>query len=332
MGGPPGRPMERARTRDRAATRLGLVSILLWGTSIAVNRLIVEDVGLLRGPMISTAISGLVGMIVLTVRRDEWAKLARLPAAFWAVCGTLFVTYTLAYNIGVGLARNGRQLLLFGILNYLWPVLTVAFSAAIFRRRIRPWFVAGIGLAIAAVVLAFLSRPGTSLAGLSFSVIADDLRDDPFVFLLGLYCGVAWALFSNLGRRIAGSSDANPVPVLFLAASAAFAAAWLLGAARLSTAFAGGAHWSVPGVSALAYRALLVDLAAYTFWDAAMRRGNQILVAAASLFTPLLSTAAIALVVGEAPGLLFWVACLVAIGGAALCRFSVDDQPLESRR
>ena len=308
------------------ATGLGFASVILWGTSIAVNRLLVQELGLLQGPLISTAISGTAGIVLLALRRGEMAKLRRLPALFWAVCGGLFVAYTLSYNLGVGLARNGRQLLLFGILNYLWPVLTVAFSAALFRRRIRPWFFAGIAAAIAAVVLAFLSRPATAGdAAISLGKLAGDLRDNPVLYALGLFCGVAWALYSNLGRRIAGSTDANPVPLFFVAASAFFAVAWLAGAGTLMAGAGRPVAWDAGAVGVLAYRALFVDLAAYTFWDAAMRRGSQVLVAAASIFTPLLSTAAIALMIRQKPGALFWVACAVAVIGAALCRYSVGD-------
>jgi drug/metabolite transporter (DMT)-like permease len=322
--------MQHLPERRGVSTGLGLASILLWGTSIAVNRLIVVDIGLVRGPLLSTAISGLVGMVILAARRGELARLARLPSAFWAVCGTLFVGYTLSYSLGIGLAQNGRQILLFGILNYLWPVLTVAFSAAIFRRRVSPWFFAGIVLAAAAVVLAFVSRPagggsGTLGSGLSLAAIAAEVKSNPIVFILGLFCGISWALYSNLGKKIAGADDANPVPVLFLVSSLAFGAALFVGADSLAPAGSGAAHWSTASVSALVYRALLADLAAYAFWDAAMRRGNQLLVAAASLFTPLLSTASIAIVLGEAPGALFWAACVVAIGGAAVCRFSVRE-------
>ncbi len=81
------------------------------------------------------------------------------------------------------------------------------------------------------------------------------------------------------------------------------------------------------GIAALAYRALVVDLRAYVCWDAAMRRGNQILAAAASFLTPVLSTAAIAVVLGTPPGWLFWAACALSVCGAAVCRLSI----LESR-
>jgi drug/metabolite transporter (DMT)-like permease len=300
--------------------------VLLWGTSIAVNRLVVEGIGLLRGPLISTLLSGALGLGILAARRGELAKLGRLPAAFWAVCGTLFVSYTLAYNLGVGLAQNGRQILMFGILNYLWPVLTVAFSAALFRRPVRPWFFLGLVLALGAVVLALLSRPAEAGGSrLSLSLVAADVRSNPAVYVLGLYCGLSWALYSNLGRRIAGASEANPVPVFFLASGAAFGAVWLLGAGRLGAGGLAPARWDAASVGALAYRALLVDLAGYVFWDAAMRRGSQMLAAAASVFTPVLSTAAISVALGAAPGWLFWAACGLAIGGSALCRLSVRE-------
>jgi O-acetylserine/cysteine efflux transporter len=196
---------------------------------------------------------------------------------------------------------------------------------------VSPWFFAGIVLAAAAVVLAFVSRPAgegsaTLGSGLSLAAITAEVKSNPIVFILGLFCGISWALYSNLGKKIAGADDANPVPVLFLASSLAFGAALFVGADSLAPAGSGAAHWSTASVSALVYRALLADLAAYAFWDAAMRRGNQLLVAAASLFTPLLSTASIAIVLGEAPGALFWAACVVAIGGAAVCRFSVREE------
>jgi drug/metabolite transporter (DMT)-like permease len=305
--------------------------VLLWGTSIGVNRLIVDGIGLLRGPLLSTLLSGIIGVGVLALRRGEVAKLARLPAGFWAVCGSLFVTYTLAYNLGLGLAQNGRQLLMFGILNYLWPVLTVVFSVILFHRAVRPWFFLGLALALAAIVLAFLSRPAGARGELSLSVLAADMRSNPAVYVLGVFCGVAWGLYSNLGLKMAGASEANPVPVLFLAAGAAFAAATALGAGRLSPVELRPARWDAVSLGALAYRAILVDLAAYAFWDAAMRRGSQMLAAAASFFTPVLSTAAICVILAVSPGWLFWAACALAIGGAAVCHVAAEPRAAAER-
>jgi drug/metabolite transporter (DMT)-like permease len=70
---------------------------------------------------------------------------------------------------------------------------------------------------------------------------------------------------------------------------------------------------------------VFVDLLAYALWDAAMRRGDQILVAAISFLTPLLSTACITLVLGVRPGGLFWTACLLLTAGAGISRVSVKE-------
>ena len=301
------------------ATASGFLSILLWGTSIAIGRFVIGEVGLLRGPMIMALASGSLGTAVLIARRGERLKLCTLPAAYWPACGGLFVLYTVAYNLGVGLARDGRQLLVFGMLNYLWPVLTVVFSALMFRRRVRIWIVPGLLLATAGIVLAFLSRPlGT--AAVTLSGICADVMAAPWVYVLGLVCGLSWGLYSNLGRKIAGANTANPVPLLFLAAGVVFLVLFLSGAFPAVEAGRAAAHWSAAGVATLAYRALVVDLLAYVLWDAAMRRGDQLLVAAASFLTPLLSTACVSLVLGVRPGGLFWIACLLLAAGAALSR------------
>ena len=308
---------------SRRATAVGFLSILLWGTSIAVGRFAFGQVGFLRGPAIMSLASGAIGSVLVLSRKRQRAALRTLPAAYWAACGGLFVLYSVAYNLGIGLARDGRQVLVFGMLNYLWPVLTVVFSAIIFRRRVSGWLAPGILAALAGIVLAFLSRP-TSQPVLSFRAVLADVAADPLVYGLGLLCGVAWGLYSNLGRKIVGDHEANPVPMLFLATGVVFLALFLSGAFPDPGAGRAGGM-SLPGMAAMAWRALFVDLLAYALWDAAMRRGDQILVAVASFLTPLLSTACISLILGVRPGWLFWLACLLLTAGAALSRLSVTE-------
>jgi drug/metabolite transporter (DMT)-like permease len=300
-------------------TAVGFLSILLWGTSIAVARLAMGQTGALRGALIMTLASGVVGSVILMSRRTERAKLATLPWRYWVICGGLFVLYTVGYNLGIGLARDEQQLLVFGMLNYLWPVLTVAFSVPLLKRRARLWLVPGLAMAVAGIILAFAARPG---AALTVRGIVDDVVASPGIYLLGLGCGITWGLFSNLGRKIVGAHEANPVPLLFLAAGVAFLALYCAGA---FPAPAAAGRLSAVGIVALCYRALVVDLLAYALWDAAMRRGNQLLVAAASFSTPLLSTAAISLLLGVRPGGLFWAACALLAGGAALSHAGVRE-------
>ena len=305
-------------------TAAGFLSIILWGTSIAVGRLAMGEFGLLRGALFMTLGSGILGSILVLARGDERAKLRTLPPAYWLVCGGLFVLYTVAYNLGIGLARDGRQVLVFGMLNYLWPVLTVAFSTFIFRRRVRLWLLPGLLLAGAGIVLAFVSRPEASL---TLPGVLADVIASPGIYLLGLACGVAWGLFSNLGKKIAGANQANPVPLFFLASGLVFLILFLAGAFPSEAAGTTAARWTAAGIAALCYRALIVDLLAYVLWDAAMRRGDQLLVASASFCTPVLSTACISVLLGVRPGSVFWIACILLAAGAALSHAGVRESP-----
>jgi drug/metabolite transporter (DMT)-like permease len=308
------------------STGLGFLAILLWSTSIAVGRLVMTDVGVFLGPLLLTLASGAAGTVVMLARPGGRARLLGLPRRYWIVCGGLFVLYMLSYNLGIALAVDRRQVLAFGILNYLWPVLTLVFSAAVSRLRVRPWLAAGVLLAAAGIALAMLSRQEAGRAGLAGFLA--DVRSNPLVYVLGLVCGVSWGLYSALGRALAGGSDANPVPILFLCTALVYGVLLAAGAQRaLGRPPRPVASWGTAAIAALAWRALVADLLSYVCWDAAMRRGNQILTAAASFFTPLLSTACIAVVLGVAPGWQFWAACGLLVAGAAISRLSVADRP-----
>jgi len=142
---------------SNGATARGFVAIFFWGTSIVAGRLIMGSLGLLRGPLAATLVSGAIGTILVLARRGSRQALLALPARYWLACGGLFVSYLVAYNLGTGLAAGGRQLLAFNVLNYLWPMTTLVFSALFARSRVRWWIVPGIAAGLAGTVLALWS-------------------------------------------------------------------------------------------------------------------------------------------------------------------------------
>jgi len=80
--------------------------------------------------------------------------------------------------------------------------------------------------------------------------------------------------------------------------------------------------WSVrAGGEALALAGITV--LAYTLWDVAMRKGNLLLVAACSYFTPLLSTLVSCAYLGVRPGWRLWAGCLALVLGSLLTWRSV---------
>jgi len=84
--------------------------------------------------------------------------------------------------------------------------------------------------------------------------------------------------------------------------------------------------WTVRVVAELLYMSIFPTFLAYIFWDRAMRKGNIILVASLSYFTPLLSIiiSSLYLQVVIKPSL--WIACGLVIAGAVICKFSIIDK------
>jgi drug/metabolite transporter (DMT)-like permease len=58
----------------------------------------------------------------------------------------------------------------------------------------------------------------------------------------------------------------------------------------------------------------------YVFWDIAMRRGDVVLVATISYFTPLVSTLIGAVYLGVRPGPRLWMGGVLLVGAAYACR------------
>jgi drug/metabolite transporter (DMT)-like permease len=56
-----------------------------------------------------------------------------------------------------------------------------------------------------------------------------------------------------------------------------------------------------------------------------MRRGDIVFVAAASLFTPLLSTLVSTLYLGARPGPRIWLGCAMIMAGAVICKSQVRE-------
>ena len=107
-------------------------------------------------------------------RRSGWrrflpgglARFRRLPPRYLWGCGALFVAYTSCYCLAVGLATDREQVLTVGLVNYLWPSLTLLLSVPILGYRAR-WFLGpGMLVASAGMVVATAAGSDLSVAGL----------------------------------------------------------------------------------------------------------------------------------------------------------------------
>jgi drug/metabolite transporter (DMT)-like permease len=285
-------------------TLLGIMAILLWSATVALARSISERLGpLTAGAAVYLAAGGFLGLHLFW-RERSFRTLRRLPRRYVFGCGGLFVLYTLALFLALGLAADRRQTIEVGLLNYLWPTLTILFALVLLGQRAGVGLIPGTLLALCGVFLVL-----TQGAAVTWTSFAMNLRGNPVAYGLGAFAAVAWALYSNLTRRWGGPDGRGAVLLFTLATGLAF---WL---GRLFHPEAG--TWGVRVAAEVALLALATGLA-YVFWDLAMRAGDVALVASCSYLTPFFSTVVSCLYLRVRPGLSLWVGCALIIAGSFL--------------
>lgn len=292
------------RATTRSATAGGLAAILLWSTTVGVSRSLAEQVGPFSAGAAVCGVGGAFSLLALARDPARARRMLALPRRYLLGCGALFVAYLPALYLALGLAAGRGQVLEVGLLNYLWPALTILLSLPLLGHRARWALAPGTLLALAGVglVLGVGRRSG------------GDLPANPWAYLLAAAAAVVWALYSNLVRRWAGGRGEGAV-ALFLPATALvmLGAGFWVDEPRL---------WAVrPAVEALFLGG--ATFGGYALWDLAMRRGDVVLVAAASYLTPLVSTLISCLYLAVVPGAGLWAGCALLVGGSLLSWRSV---------
>jgi drug/metabolite transporter (DMT)-like permease len=289
-------------------TLLGVLAILFWSSTIAFSRQLAEQLGALTAGCIIHTTAGLLGLLVLVIRgyRAQFLPMLRLPRQYLLGCGALMVAYIILLYLSLGLAQNHSQVIVVGLINYLWPTLTLLFSLPILGHRANAWLPIGSLLALVGISIAVFGGQEITWA---------DLRGAWLPYLLIFAAAVCWSLYTNLAKRWLGEGDVNGVALFLLGGGAA------LGFLRLFTPET--STWSASTLIILAYMILCPAFLAYTFWDLGTRKGKMIFLAALSYFTPLLSTILSVLVLQAptSPGL--WLAAGMIIAGAVLSQASV---------
>jgi len=293
------------------STVLGFLAILFWSTSVALTRSLAEQVGTITADAAIFLLSGLLGCACLALTGWRPRNFLALPRPYVIGCGALFVSCCLSLYLAIGFARNRQQVLVVGVINYLWPALALVFSLPVLRKKAKLTLLPGAVIALAGAFLA-MAQGGS----FSWHAFASDVRGAWAPYVLALVAAITWGLYSNYARKWGGKAGGGAVPVFLLATGLMFAA--------LRPAFAEQSHWHFRGLLELLFIATVPLLLAYIFWDVAMRKGRMILVVSFSYLIPLLSTLVTYLYLGVPPGASVWIACLLVIGGAFICWHSVE--------
>jgi len=286
-------------TSSSKATAIGLVAIILWSTSVGLLRSISEHFGATGGAALIYTVSA-----ICLCLSQGLPKIRALPQRYLFLGGILFVSYEICFALAIGLAETRAQSLELGLINYLWPCLTIVLSLLINGQRSSFWLWPGLMLTLAGVFLVMQQSGGGSLASMWHNI-----QRNPLPYGLAFTAAITWALYCNLTRRFSeGKSGVN----LFFCVTAV--ALW----AKYALTHQPALNFSLAPTLQLLFMGVSTAVA-YSVWNRGIQAGNMTLLATASYFTPVSSALLASLWLGLRPGFAFWQGVMMVVGGSLIC-------------
>lgn len=283
---------------ERAATACGLVAILLWSTAAGLIRSVSERFGPLGGAALIYTLGAVLLFVLLgrpRVRSTSW---------FYLIVGSaLFVAYEVCLSLALGYASNRNQAIELGVVNYLWPCLTVLLAIVMNGQKARWMIMPGTALALFGILWVVSGN------GLSLATIVTHVSSNPLSYSLAVGCAITFALYCNVTRRYAGGQN---LVMLFFALTAGVL--WLKYAASSEVIPAFTLNSSAQLVAAGVAMA-----GGYALWNLGILRGNLTLLATASYSAPVLSSAFAALWLGAHLTAQFWQGAVLVTAGSLMC-------------
>lgn len=276
----------------------GLAAIVLWSTLASLTAL--------AGPIppfqlaaMTFGIGAVAGALGVWATGRPMVEIVSAPAGAVA----LGVAGLLGYHALYFFALQTAPAIEANVVNYLWPLLIVLFSAALPAsaggQRLTVWHVAGALVGFAGALIA-LAGPATvpRSAALGSGHLA------------ALGAAIVWAAYSVASRTYQEVPSASVVAASALTAVGALLIHLLVETPRWPD---GALGWAVVAAMGLGPVGL-----AFTLWDSAVKHGDIRLVGVVSYATPLLSNALLAALGLGRPGPLLWLAVVLVTLGAVL--------------
>lgn len=290
---------------NRVATGCGLAAILLWSTAAGLIRGVSETFGPIGG---AALIYTLGAALLLTFLGRP--RIRSTPRTYLILGSTLFVAYEVCLSLALGFATSRAQAIEVGVVNYLWPSLTVTLAIVMNGQRARWIIVPGTMLALFGILWV------VSGDGLSLDSIATNVKSNYLSYSLALTCAITFALYCNVTRRYAKGQN---LVALFFALTACIL--WLKYALSNEVLPALNLRSSAELFAAGAAMA-----AGYALWNVGILKGNLTLLATASYSAPVLSSAFAAAWLGAILGTQFWQGTVLVTLGSLMCWYATRSK------
>ncbi|MEH6369726.1 aromatic amino acid DMT transporter YddG [Pectobacterium carotovorum] len=284
------------------ATLTGLLAIVLWSTSVGLIRSLTEALGPIGGAAMIYSTSTLCLLAFYGL-----PHIKTLPRIYLFAGGAMFVCYEIFLSLSIGLADSRMQAIEIGMINYLWPSLTILFSLFINQQKSRFLLWPGLALALGGIVWIMKGESDWTPELLWNNVLAN-----PLAYSLAFSAALTWALYCNITKRY--GQGKSGVSLFFLITA-------LILWTQYSFSGESAISLTLPSSLQLIFMGASTALA-YSAWNAGIQHGNLTLLATASYFTPVLSTLLAALWLNITPAMSFWQGVAMVTAGSLLCWYA----------
>lgn len=287
---------------SQRATLTGLLAIVLWSTSVGLIRSLTEALGPIGGAAMIYSTSTLCLLAFY-----GFPRIKTLPRVYLFAGGAMFVCYEIFLSLSIGLADSRMQAIEIGMINYLWPSLTVFFSLFINQQKSRFLLWPGLALSLGGIVWIMKGESDWTPELLWNNILAN-----PLAYSLAFSAALTWALYCNITRRY--GQGKSGVSLFFFVASFLL---WI----QYAFSTEGAISLTLPSSLQLLFMGTSTALA-YSVWNIGIQHGNLTLLATASYFTPVLSTLLAALWLNITPAISFWQGVVMVTTGSLLCWYA----------
>ncbi|ENU80457.1 hypothetical protein F975_01511 [Acinetobacter sp. ANC 3789] len=290
----------------RNATLIGLIAVFLWSSIVGLIRSVSDSLGATGGAAMIYSVASV--FLLLSI---GFPKIREFPKRYLILGSVLFVSYEVCLALSIGYANTHRQAIEVGIVNYLWPTLTMVAAILFNHQKYNLLIIPGFMIAISGICWVLGSDQGLDLPSMLHNI-----QDNPLSYGLAFIGALIWSGYCTVTARIANGK--NGVTLFFmLTASILWAKYFILAAEPM--------HFSAYAIFYLVLAAAAMGFG-YAAWNVGILHGNVTVLAGASYFIPVLSSALAAVVLHTPLSLAFWQGAAMVCAGSVLCWFATRQK------
>ncbi|UJD94736.1 drug/metabolite DMT transporter permease [Lelliottia amnigena] len=290
----------------KRATLIGLAAIVLWSTMVGLIRGVSEGLGPVGGAAMIYTLSGLLCLVTV-----GFPNLKRFPPRYLIAGSVLFVSYEICLALSLGYASNRHQAIEVGMVNYLWPSLTIVFAIVFNGQKTNLWVIPGLLISLLGVGWVLGGEQGLQLDEIISNVVSN-----PLSYGLAFAGAFIWAAYCTVTSKYAKGHNGITLFVLLTALTL-----WLkyLFSDQPEMVF------SLPVVIKLLMCGVALGFG-YASWNIGILHGNVSVLATVSYFTPVLSAALAAVLLNAPLSFSFWQGALMVCAGSLLCWYATRNK------